>query len=326
MSDTAASKLVLDVAGQAEMLIQRAEDQLWPQGQHRVRWADVLDRSKTNPRWLWLPPKELEQLRRSAEGLGRWIYTEDGYIDKNPAKAKTSVVVAETQYDDTTGTATLKVTVKNAGAKAVIHYAEDPKVSEKSPVLHELTFETDKTRLFFLAIDPSREHETGEVERWTNRLTITHQPRERGQKRAIELRVVPRGRLRYTLNGANPREGQEYTGAFAIGLEETLIQVFAEDGEVHETRSFRVPKVGQTGPVIDPARPATLKKKLEFSGPAEVFKLLNRAKQGKARLVSPALEVGQGDKAASLRFGSGAILGPEAIESLIGCIRAALAD
>ncbi|MGH8610818.1 MAG: hypothetical protein ACREYF_01920, partial [Gammaproteobacteria bacterium] len=41
---------------------------------------------------------------------------------------------------------------------------------------------------------------------------------------------------------------------------------------------------------------------------------------------SPALEVGQGDKAASLRFGSGAILGPEAIESLIGCIRAALAD
>ncbi|MGH8624617.1 MAG: chitobiase/beta-hexosaminidase C-terminal domain-containing protein [Gammaproteobacteria bacterium] len=100
---------------------------------------------------------------------------------------------------------------------------------------------------------------------------------------------MPRGRLRYTLNGANPREGQEYTGAFEIGLEETLIQVFAEDGEVRETRSFRVPKVGQTGPVIDPARPATLKKKLEFSGPAEVFKLLNRAKQGKAHLVSPAL-------------------------------------
>lgn len=57
-----------------------------------------------------------------------------------------------------------------------------------------------------------------------------------------------------------------------------------------------------------------------------MFKLLNRAKQGKARLVSPALEVGQGDKAASLRFGSGAILGPEDIESLIGCVRAALAD
>ncbi|MGH8624619.1 MAG: anti-phage-associated DUF499 domain-containing protein, partial [Gammaproteobacteria bacterium] len=76
LSDTAASKLVLDVAGQTEMLIQRAEDQLWPQGQHRVRWADVLDRSKTNARWLWLPPKGLEQLRRSAEGLGRWIYTE----------------------------------------------------------------------------------------------------------------------------------------------------------------------------------------------------------------------------------------------------------
>ncbi|MGH8653863.1 MAG: hypothetical protein ACREYE_17595 [Gammaproteobacteria bacterium] len=37
LSDTGASKLVLDVSGQAESLIQRAEEQLWPQGQHRVR-------------------------------------------------------------------------------------------------------------------------------------------------------------------------------------------------------------------------------------------------------------------------------------------------
>jgi len=57
-----------------------------------------------------------------------------------------------------------------------------------------------------------------------------------------------------------------------------------------------------------------------------VFKLLARAKQCKARLVSPALELGQGDKAASLRFGSGSVLAAPVTENLIGCVRGALGD
>jgi len=193
-------------------------------------------------------------------------------------------------------------------------------------VLHELTFTPDATRLFFLAVDPTGQHETGEVVVWRNRLTITHQPRERGRKRTVELKVVLRGSMRYTLNGVNPRDGEAYTGPFEIGPEETLIQVYAEDGDITETRTFRVPKAGQDGPTVDPAKSAKLKRKLDFSGAAEVFKLLTRAKQCKARLLSPALEVGQGDKAASLRFGSGAVLDAPATESLIGCVRAALAD
>jgi hypothetical protein len=46
----------------------------------------------------------------------------------------------------------------------------------------------------------------------------------------------------------------------------------------------------------------------------------------KAKLYSASLDVGQGDKAAVLRFGSGSILGPEALESLIGCIRTAVGE
>ncbi|MGQ0445148.1 MAG: anti-phage-associated DUF499 domain-containing protein [Beijerinckiaceae bacterium] len=205
LTDTAASKLEIDVAGRAEQLMQRAEDQLWPAGQHRVRWADVVERSKTNPRWLWLPPKGLEQLRRIAEGRGRWVYTDDGYIDKNPAKAKTSVVITETHYDDTTGSATLRVSAVSAGPKPVIHFTEDPNVSERSPVLHELPLTTDKTRLFVLAIDSAGEHETGEIQVWKNRLAITHELREHGQKRRVALQVVPRARLRYTLRYSGTR-------------------------------------------------------------------------------------------------------------------------
>lgn len=316
---------MLDVAGQAESLIQRAEDQLWPPGQHRVRWSDVTERAKTNPRWLWLPPKGLEQLRRTAEGLGRWRYTDDGYIDKRPAKAKTSVILTN-HYDEATGRAELKITAVDAGPRPVIYYSEDPNVSAQSPVLHELTFTPDAVRLFFLAVDPTGQHETGEPVVWRNRLTITHQPREHGKKRTVELKVVPRGQMKYTLNGANPRDGSIYNGPFEIGPEETLIQVYAEEGDITETRSFRVPKTGQDGTIIDLIKPAKLKRKLESCGAAEVFKLLSRAKQCKARLISPTLEVGQGDKAASLRFGSGTVFDAAVTEHLIGCVREALGD
>lgn len=56
--------------------------------------------------------------------------------------------------------------------------------------------------------------------------------------------MVPRGTLRYTLNGANPRDGEAYTGPFELGPEGTLVQVHAEDGDIAETRSFRIPKAG----------------------------------------------------------------------------------
>ncbi len=80
LNDTGASKFVLDVAGQAESLIQRAEEQLWPQGQHRVRWSDVTERAKTNPRWLWLAtqgPGATPALSRRSGALalyGRWLH------------------------------------------------------------------------------------------------------------------------------------------------------------------------------------------------------------------------------------------------------------
>lgn len=78
--------------------------------------------------------------------------------------------------------------------------------------------------------------------------------------------------------------------------------------------------------MVDPAKPVKLKRKLDFSGAAQVFRLLARAKQCKARLVSPSLELGQGDKAASLRFGSGSVFDAPVTENLIGCVRGALGD
>ncbi len=331
LTDTGASKLVTDVAGNAEQLITRAEEQLWPQSQHRVRWVDITERSKTNPRWLWLPPKGLEQLRRIAESEGRWLYTDDGYVDKNPAKAKTSVVVSETHYDETTGKTNLRISANNAGPNPLIHYSTTPGVSRDSPELKELNFVAEETRLYFLAVDPTGKHETGDAAVWQNKLFITHQPLEKGFKRFLELKVAPRGEIRYSIDGTHPRDGRVYTEAFEINREETLIRVFACDDGVEAMREFRVPKAGQTAPVIDPAKPAQLgnkteNRKFEFSGAAEVFKMLKHARQFNANLQGIRLGVGQGDRNARLHFGSGCELAPDIVTELLASIRLAIAD
>ena len=68
LSDVGASKFYRDVKSNAEMLLGRAEEMLWPAGgDRRVLWRDVVSRSLTNERWPWLPPKGLEELRKLAE-------------------------------------------------------------------------------------------------------------------------------------------------------------------------------------------------------------------------------------------------------------------
>jgi hypothetical protein len=82
---------------------------------------------------------------------------------------------------------------------------------------------------------------------WSNTLTITHQPRDGVGSRSVELRVVPRGIIRYTLTGANPAEGTLYTGPIEIGQGETTIYCYAEDDGVSIRRNFTIPPARRPG-------------------------------------------------------------------------------
>ena len=189
LADTGVSKLIRSVDANAEMLMTRAEDMLWPASERRIPWKDVASRAFSNPRWLWLPPKGLEALRNIAVGQGRWRYTEDGYVEKGPfPKPKTSVSISERDYSDATGTATIEVTARNAGPNGQVHFATDPNVTAANALIPDTVFPTEETALWFLAVDPDGKHETGEVVPWTNKLTLTHQPKVLPGKRIVEVR------------------------------------------------------------------------------------------------------------------------------------------
>jgi len=149
-------------------------------------------------------------------------------------------------------------------------------VTAQSPCVPDTILETTDTALWFLAIDPDREHETGEVKRWENKLTITHHPVVLpGGKRRVEVTVKPPATIRWNTTGANPKEGAVYAGPIDIpGDAETTVYAYAEDQGVGAARNFTIPRADQTGPSIVKTEPARLRKKLDFRGSTETYAAL----------------------------------------------------
>jgi len=300
-------KLYLDVDKDFDGLRDRAEDLLWPEGQVDARWSDVIDRAQQKPGMSWLPPKGLDSLKAIAINRGLWADLGNGYVTKKPAKKKTAVqVTAETEPDDN-GAVRLRVNAINAGPAPRVHYAEDGIVSDKSPVLTDDTLTTKALRVQFLAIDPNGQFETGESTSWETHLTIRSNLREKSGKRLLELKVAPKGSLKYTLDGREPRHGDGYSGPFDIGDGEVSVLVFAEaDGlEAKETFKFRAVG-GGGGPVIDDAAPATFNAAgggKRIGSREDAYTVARFVKERGVRLEKVMVNIGQASKSASVTVG-----------------------
>ena len=329
LSDVGVSKLYRSPEESSDMLINRAEEMLWPAGgERRVLWRDVVSRSLTNERWPWLPPKGLDLLRKIAEGAGRWKSSAEGYIEKGPfPKARTRVLAAERDYKEDKGLAVLEILAKDAGPHGRVHYANESGVTADSPTVPDTIFETDETVLWFLAVDPDGLHETGEPLRWENKLTLTH---ERivlpGGKRRVELAVKPRGIIRWNITGANPKEGAIYSGPIDLTSQtEVTIYAYADDRGVGTARTFNIPRADQAGASIDKSRPARLRRKVDFRGNTETFLVLGQLEQLQVTLANGvSLSVGEGATNITTRFGSDATIKAGDLRRFIEVAREAL--
>lgn len=328
LSDFSASKLYTSISGNEEMLMTRAEDLLWPGAERRTPWRDLVMRAVSNPRWVWLPPKSLDKLKEIGVGQGRWRWSEDGYLEKGPfPPPKTSVSISERDYCEETGEATIEVLAIDSGINGRVHYSPDVNVSEQSQVVPDTIFKTKDTCLYFLAVDPDGEHKTGEKKVWHNRLNLTHMNQNVAGKRVVTLSVVPRGTIKWNTTGENPREGNEYKAPIELTVnEEVTVYAFAEDNGVNTSRNFKIPKPDDGGFVLEKAKPATLRKKIDCKGNKEAFSAINATKAVKAKLGGVTVEVGEGAKNVVTRFGSESIISSENLDKFISTARSAIGD
>jgi hypothetical protein len=298
-------KLYLDVDKDFDAIRDKAEDLLWPENQDDARWSDAADRYAEQPGMPWLPPRGLDTLKTIACNRGLWEDLGNGYVTKKPKKKRTSAqIVAEPELGDE-GRVRLKVNPVNAGPAPRIHYAEDGAVSEASPVLKDNPYPTTALRVSFMVCDVSGQYETGDPVTWSNQLVLRNRLSEQAGRRMVELFVAPRGDIRYTLDGSEPREGTPYAGPVDVGDGDVLLRAFGSADGLEAKADFRFPARGKKGVQIDEVKPARLVsrtgRKLDSRG--TTFEGLKQAADKTVEFENVALTVGQGNKIANIMVG-----------------------
>lgn len=305
-------KLYLDVEKEFDPIRDKAQDLLWPENQDEARWSDVADRYAEQAGMPWLPPKGLDILKSIACNRGLWEDLGNGYVTKKPKKKRTAVqVIAESDPDDD-GKVRLRINPQNAGPAPRIHFAEDGPVTDKSDALKDSVLTTKALRVNFLVVDPSGQYETGEVVTWQNKLTLRNNLKEAAGTRMVELLVAPTGKVRYTLDGSEPREGTPYEKAFSIPDTDVLVRAFAEAGGLETKAEFRFPSKGKKGVQVDDVKPGRLVSRTgrKLDSRSKTFEGLKQAAEKSVTFENIMVSVGTGSQVATFTVGEIAVNSP----------------
>lgn len=299
-------KLYLDMEKDFEAIRDKAQDLLWPENQDEARWNDVADRYAEQAGMPWLPPKGLETLKSIACNRALWEDLGNGYVTKKPKKKRTSAqIIPEPELGDE-GAVRLRVIPQNAGPKPRVLYAEDAPVSESSPQLKELTYTTKALRVNVMVCDPSGQYETGDPVSWSNKLVLRNELKEKNGKRRVELFVAPKGAIRYSLDGSEPRDGISYDAPIVIGDDEVLIRAFAEADGIETKTDFRFPAKGKKGIQIDDTKPAKInmsRAPYRLDSRAMTYAALKEARDKSVNFENVALTVGNGNQIVGINVG-----------------------
>jgi len=298
-------KLYLDVEKEFDAIRDKAQDLLWPENLDEARWSDAVDRYAEQAGMPWLPPKGLDTLKSIACNRGLWEDLGNGYVTKKPKKKRTSVqIVAEAGPDDT-GQVRLRINPQNAGPAPRVYLTEDGPVSEVSTQLKDQVLATSALRVNFLVCDPSGQYETGDPVTWTNKLVLRNKLSENDGIRSVELFVAPKGDIRYTLDGSEPRDGTVYDGPITIEDGEVLLRAFAEAEKIETKADFRFQTKGKKGVQVDEVKPCRLVSRTgrKLDSRSKTFEGLKQATEKSVNFEGIVLTVGQGNRMIAVNVG-----------------------
>ncbi len=298
-------KLYLDVEKEFDAIRDKAQDLLWPENLGEARWSDVVDRYAEQAGMPWLPPKGLDTLKSIACNRGLWEDLNNGYVTRQPKRKRTSVQIIVESGPDDAGQVRLHINPQDAGPAPRIYLAEDGPVSETSSQLKDQSYTTSALRVNFLVCDPSGQYETGDPATWTNKLVLRNKLSENNGTRSVELFVAPKGKIRYTLDGSEPRDGTAYDGPISIGDSDALLRAFAEAETLETKAEFRFQAKGKTGVQIDEVKPGRLVSRTgrKLDSRSKTFEGLKQATEKSVSFEGIVLTVGQGNRMISVSVG-----------------------
>ena len=315
-------KLYNQVQENFDTLKARAEQLLFGSSDD-MRKTDLIEKMRQKTQMPWLPPKGFDQLIQEACQRGAWEDVGNSIITKKPRPKTTQVVINQDSDSDDNGNVRLKIEAINAGNAPRIHYQEDGAVSTASPVVSDNILISKALRVQFLAVDPTGKNQTGNPTTWENKLSIKNRFNE--STRTVELLVIPKGYIRYTLDGSEARNGMAYERPITIGDAAQTVYVFADCEGIETKRTFQFPAKGKQEVEIKKDKPAQIvsqtPKRLDNS--AKTYEGIKLAKERGITFEQVQLQLGSSPRVIHLSLGEMPV-SPEFLEVALNHLKAIL--
>ena len=239
----------------------RVENFLFPSSA-RASWDQILDAAGSRGMMVWVEPGTLDRMKDVLVTAGEWR-EEAGQVLKPPFEEVTSVSI-EYSRDGKTG----KITTTDIK----LHHGDTLMVSEDGgeykKVKHDEAISSDAMVVVFQAKDSTGKNKDGKPYRIENRIDLKHDflPSSTDGHQTLKIGVVPKdATVKWTADGTDPaNNGSAYPKGGIDAKEGATIKIYAEKGPVHREISVSVPKTdaggdgGESGPTLDPDKPATL--------------------------------------------------------------------
>lgn len=227
-------------------------------GQQTAQWSEVKRRAATLTTWQFHRPDALETLKNTATSQDYWR-DEGGYINKGPfPPPDTEVRIQRLSRDETTGEVSLKITPVH-GNTVYYEIGDNEPTTASGKIDSFNNFKTCELELKFLCVDETDEHGIGSIETWKNSINIKYRVYQQGDDWMVELKAYPKGNIRYTTDGSDPKGfGAVYEGPFSVTEDCPFVLAIAQYGGVTSAQEKINAKQHITKEVkIAPGQPAT---------------------------------------------------------------------
>lgn len=246
-------------------------------------WSEVRRKAATDSGWDLYRPNALDSLKEQSIREGQWIDDGSGYINIEPPKPSTKVLVTELSRSEN-GEVILRIRPDHGD---IVYYelGDNKPTSASSRVDDFQKFKTPELKVTFLCVDSKKEHETGEAHTWTNKISIKHEVYDNGKK--VKIEVNPKAQIFYTTDGTNPKsQGATYEDSISVPSEHRFVQVYAKkDGVESDLLKIDVEPFRRGEVSIDKSKPARWKHSFSLSNTKDSYEFINRLKKFKAEAI-----------------------------------------
>lgn len=278
-------------------------------------WSEVKRKAATDSGWDLYRQNALESLRDQAIREGQWIDDGSGYINIEPPKPNTKVLVTELSRAEN-GKTILRIRPDH-GDVVYFEIGNNKPTTASSKVEDFQKFETSELKLTFLCVDSKGEHETGDPYTWTNKLTLKHEVYDNGKK--VKIEVTPKADIYYTTDGGNPKsQGATYEDSITVPDGHRFVQVYAKkDGIESEILKIDVEPFRRGEVTIDKTKPTRWKHSFSLSNTKDSYEFINRLVKFKAEAIGFRITVQKESKYLECQSDAAMNINGESMEKIV---------